>query len=480
MKKLILIILSIASMFILSSCGMVTGDIEDKINPPGNNLPPVLGKWVIEERLDDPDSEEESNIGKEALFHKDSVVIGYDFTTEPSFKIKYVDTLDYFVYKYKTNPQSLGIEKEKVEVITVFNDNKFFQELIRVSENTMLINIEDTFYTMKRTVEEVSIEEVQRYIDVEKTRLRTLGTVEEGNIRTGVLLGLKTPVFDEANRMNSWDYKTIWINSENNRITGIYEMDKLLLPRKNGFWILDVKRNADGESVWDEIITFPKDPVIVGEDKIKPSILKNILYVGSDYISLENIDLDRNFRRTLQIYAIDNLHINKPLTLTQLIGEEGKEVYNEAAKTVLPTNSGMIPNETSIGIARRNGYWVFNGRVNHRENEEELYKDFGIRAIPPKEMVNYDELIIPWEAIKSIIPDAIDVFSSPNDEFVIVITSSHMILYNVEDGNIINDPAAKINIPYDSSIIMSEWAVGQYVDIWESEVIKNGGVKTEN
>ena len=178
MKKLILITISIICLFLLSSCEMVTGDIEDSIISPDNNVPPLLGKWVIEEEKESSQvnsDDLDSNIGKGVLFHKDAVVIGEDFTTKPSFKIKYVNARDYLLYKYKTFPGNIGIEQEQIEVITLLNDNKYFYEFIRIDNNTMIINIEDKFYTMERTVEEVSLEEIKRYINVERTKLRTLG-----------------------------------------------------------------------------------------------------------------------------------------------------------------------------------------------------------------------------------------------------------------------------------------------------------------
>src|SRR5690606_34952435 len=146
-------------------------------------------------------------------------------------------------------PKMLGIEDEQIEVITVLNDNAYFYEFMKINDDVMLINIDETFYKMTRVVKEVSIEEIQRYISVEKSMLRTLGAVEEENIQSGILLGLKTPSFDEANQVPTWEYKTIWINSQNKTITGIYSLDKILMPRKNGFWIIENRRIVDGNSV---------------------------------------------------------------------------------------------------------------------------------------------------------------------------------------------------------------------------------------
>jgi hypothetical protein len=505
MKKLSIIVLLLLSLFILTSCDIVEGDVSDRITSPDNNIPPILGKWVIGEAIKssylNANTDYEAIVGRDALFHKDGVVIGDSYTTQPSYKIKYVNAADYLLYKYKSTPKLLGIEQENIEVVTILNDNTYFFEFIKISDDYMLININDTFYSMERVVEEVSLEEIQRYINVEKTMLRTFGVVEDENLQTGVLLGIKIPTYDEANQVPDWDYKTIWINSQNRKISGIYELDTLLLPRKNGFWVIDTQRKITEKYITDEITATPKfrivkDEIIeddlsffmvqmevetklIEEKNSMPSILKNILFIGNDYISVENIDLDRNSRRTLQVYAIDNLQEKRPIKLSDLIGENGKNIYAEGARSVLSVDPTIIPNEENVGLTRRNGYWIFNGRINYKQNDEELFKDFNLRAIPPKEMVSYDELSIPWDAIRLVIPDVVDVFSSPNNEFMVVITSSHMVIYYMEDGDIINDPVAKIKLPYDSSVIMSEWALGRYAKLWENEVIENGGIQID-
>ena len=505
MKKIYLILILIISLFLMTSCNIVEGDASERIAPPNNNIPPILGKWVIEDVVKSSYLNANSNIdtfiGREALFHKDGVVIGDSYTTKPSFKIKYVNAADYLLYKYKSTPQAIGIEEESLEVVTILNDNTYFYEFIKIDDDNMMINIDDTFYSMSRVVEEVSLEEIQRYINIEKTMLRTFGAVEEENLQTGVLLGIKIPTYDEGNQVPEWDYKTIWINSQNSNITNVYELDKLLMPRKNGFWIIDTERKISENYIADDITAIPqfrvakdvvieddlsyymarmeKETLILNEKNKSPSILKNILFLGNDYISVENIDLDRSSRRTLQVYAIDNLQEKKPIKLTDLIGEDGKEIFSEGARSVLSVDPTIIPNEENVGLTRRNGYWIFNGRINYKQNEEELYKDFNLRAIPPKEMVSYDDLSIPWDAIRLMIPDVMDVFASPNNEFIVIITSSHMIIYYVENGDIINEPVAKIKLPYDSSVIMSEWAVGRYTSLWENEVIENGGTQLD-
>jgi hypothetical protein len=501
MRKITLILIAISLLLVLSSCNIADGSSSEKITTPKNNTPPIQGKWVIDEVVLSPYSQSsgdsvETMIGREGLFHKEGVVVGDDFTIKPSFKIKNVNAIDYLLYKYKINAGKLGIDEDMIEVITILNDNTYFYEFIKTSDDFMLVNINDTFYSMKKTVDEVNIEEINRYVTVEKSMLRTFGVVEEENFQSGVLLGIKTPAFDEKNQAPFWEYKTIWINSQNKSIAGVYELNKLLVPRKNGFWILGNERQVSNNYISDELIATPlfrpndissiEDDIniLLAEEEISlvedlPSIIKNILFIGNDYISVENIDLDRNSRRTLQVYAIDNLEDKKPIKLSDLIGKVGADIFEEGVRSVQSLDPSIIPNEENVGLVRRNGYWIMKGRINYNQNDEELYKDFNIKSIPPKEMVNYDEQKIPWDAIRLMIPDVEDVFSSPNNDFIVVITSSHFVIYNLEDGDLINNPVARIKLPYDSSIIMSEWAIDRYANIWQNEVIKNGGTLLE-
>lgn len=499
MKKFIKILVIIITVLLLTSCTIREGEVKDRVTSPENNLPPISGKWIIEDLKKETTENliEDNYIGKEALFHKDGVVIGGDYSSHPSFKIKNVNAIDYLLYKYKTSAKTLGITDEKIQVVTILNENKYFYEFIKYGKDSMFVNIEDKFYSMKKVVDEVSLEEIERYINVEKSIMRTLGAVEDENLKSGILIGIKIPSYDEKNQASIWEYKTIWINSQNKRIEGLYELDQLLVPRKNGFWMIDNKREQIGSSTIDELVAIPQFKLDEGvnvlddsnytletenitvEEKLVPSIIKNILFIGNDYISVENIDLDRNDRKTFQIYAIDNLTDKKPIKLSDLIGEDGTNIFYDGASSILSLDKTIIPNEENIALVRKNGYWIMRGRVNYKQNDEELSKDFNIKAIPPKEMVSYDELSIPWEAIRLMVPDVVDVFTSPNNDFIVVITMSHLVIYSIEAGDIVNQPVAKIKLPYDAKVIMSEWALGRYAGIWQNEVIKNNGVKLE-
>ncbi len=493
MKIKVLLIL-IISLSLITGCGVIEAGVRDQIVAPDNNIPPILGKWEVSDinyKVNLNDLNITDKIGQVGLFHKNAVMICSDYSSSPEYKIKRVKSRDYLIYKYNLEPSNLGIEDEFIKVVTIYNENNYFKEFILIDEDKLIVYDEEAFYNMKRVLKEVSEEEVNRYINIEESVQRTFTTTDMVNINSGLLLGIKVQAFDEENSLPVWEYKTYWINVNNKTSLDAYELDRLLLPRRNGFWYIDSERTIDNNLLYDEIKASPllkvdnkkvssedlsfdlreKDELIVS--KI-PSVLKNILFVGNDYIAVENIDLNRNDRRTLQIYTIDNLKDKKPIKLSDLIGNDGKDLFQEAASSSLSLNKDILANEENVSLYRRNGYWTLKGRVNFKENNEELYKDFNIKAIPPKEMVSYDELSLPWDAIRLTVPDVVDVFSSPNSDFLVVITSENIVIYSLDEYDINKSPIGKIPLPRDSSVIMSEWAVGRYPNIWQSTMIKSG------
>ena len=467
MKKSILVLIILVSLIILSACTIADSNIQDKITSPNNKTTPIQGKWIIEDRiiaseeaeiLDDTLLQEEVDtyIGKEVLFNKEAMLVADDYAKNPTFKLKNVNTNDYLLYKYKINPSSLNINSETIQVITALKDNQIFYEFVRYNEDNLLIFINNSFYNMEKIVDEVSLEEVNRYINIERNMMSTFDTIEVKDLDTGILLGIKLPTYDEVNEIPNWEYKTIWIRSENRQIFK-YELDKLLVPRKNGFWLVGVDRVDTSSSINDKIVANPQFPrsdftktardleIVIGRLKNdqmrlmadKPTILKDILFIGNDYISIEKTEVDNKNKRTLEIYALDNIEEERPIKLSDIV-DDGNLLFNEGSQNIKSLGENVVLNESNVGLVRKDGYWILKGRVNYRQNEEELHKDFNLKAIPPQSMVSYDEITIPWDIISTQFPGAIDVFSSPNEEMIIVVTSTQLQIYPIDNGDIIS------------------------------------------
>ncbi|MDG2861017.1 hypothetical protein P7M27_25545, partial [Vibrio parahaemolyticus] len=251
-------------------------------------------------------------------------------------------------------------------------------EFIKLDDENMIYYLDNAFYKLTLVDKDIKLEEIERYIEIERAINMPLQSMKSEELSSGVLLGIKIQKFDEDKKIIDWDYETIWINMQNKELEGLFKVDKLLVPRKNGFWEIEQNRVYANDSIYDKIIAKPistnessnilyttkslndEEMHVASSNfqKRKPSILKNILFVGNDYISIENIDIERDDRKTLQVYAIDNLEDEKPIRLSDLIGENGTNLFNEGARNSVNFEKAITVNEENFGLVRRNGYWT--------------------------------------------------------------------------------------------------------------------------
>lgn len=519
MKKFLILTLLIGLLFSITACNVENYDTIDSIMAPENSTPPLSGEWVIEDYVMGNMSTMDENmaktyLGKEVLFYKDLVAIGEEYCMSPIYKIKNVDPVDYLIYQYKTSPKLLDIDKEEIQIVSVISNEQFFYEFIKKSEDTVIVNIDGVFFYLRLVSEEIKDEKLAEYYYKDKEILRIASMGAEDIPDSTVLIGLKSLDLDSNSDIENWNYRTILVHSYNKEIKGIYEMKDIFLPRKTGFWKLGVKRVDDGNFVGDNISIESLKKTVVSEQKksinqnddilvkeeafgkdssfiiketssVVGKTLKNILYVGNDYISLENVDYLGNGKRLLEFQLIDNIDKKNPMKIFDVAGEIGRISFlEEANKEILLKNEkfrdstmDLTPDEESFGLFRRNGYWIFKGRLNFLDNGAYSYKDFNIRAIPSKDIVHFDQLIVPWNAIKAKVPEAVDAFTSPNEDIALIITHNNILIYTIDNGYISDIPLKKIQLKSTEKVIMAEWGLDRYAPIWEEEFLKNGGTE---
>lgn len=491
MKKTILIMF-IISILLLTACDMQVG-ITDNITAPDNNRLPLSGQWVISDykmgtvsMLDEEGTK--AYLGTEVLFHKDLVAVGEVYTLDPSYRIKYVNMEDYLIYQYKVNPEFLDLVNEEIQVISIVGKEQFFYEFMKISEDIVIVNIDGVFFYLSKVSDNIEEERVASYYFEEGAISKAVDMADEDILRTGILLGLKSLDLENKDDLEKWSYRTIFIRSHNGHIVSIQQMENILLPRRTGFWKIEVVREETGGKINDKIMAYPVSKTIdvsniemVRMDKVKEeSSIKNILYVGNDYISIENIQYRSRGERFLEFYPIESIDKGIPMKISDIAGQIGKEAFEEGFnKEILLQNEeykksliDLRPNEESFGLYRRNGHWVFEGRIHSIENGVYEYKNFNIKAIPPKEIVQYDEMPIPWNVIKTKVPDALDAFISPNEDIVIVVTHNSLLIYLIYNGQMGDIPVERIELKTGEKVIMAEWTVGRYPQIWEEEFTK--------
>ena len=489
MKKLYLIF-GFILILLLTSCSIGGAESAQIVEAPENNQPPISGKWTVTKTIDGPYKRGEINIEDdisniEALFSKEAVIIGKNFTLEPSYKTRRIDVNEYLYYNYKIDTEYLDIPEQYVDILTVNGEDGYFDEFIKYDKDKMILFSDEKFIFFEKDIDTVSSEEVKRYIDVENSLDIGVNGDPSYTVNTGLLLGLKSSYMNEESGLNGWNYRTIWIRTSNRELSSIYEIENLLLPRKKGFWSIDVERQENNENTRDVIIpqqlgrfedeSSSKDITPLEKFFTKNargeylSQLKQILYIGNDYLSVEEINPATN-RKNLRMYPLDYLEEDNPTMISSLIDADA---FYGSAKSNLKLEEESKLEEKSFGIERKNGHWILKGRLNYSDENEEQYKDFNIKAIPPKEVVQYDELILSWSLIKSRFPKVIDAFVSPNEDLILIVTAEELRIYPISDGDILQEKLGTIKLEENEKIVMSEWGLGKYTNLWEKEVLKN-------
>jgi hypothetical protein len=77
--------------------------------------------------------------------------------------------------------------------------------------------------------------------------------------------------------------------------------------------------------------------------------------------------------------------------------------------------------------------------------------------------------------MKDKVPQALDIYTSPNKDLAVVLTQNEIMLFDIENRTLSNTPAAKFQLADGSSVVMAEWSTGDYVPAWGKSFIKNNG-----
>jgi len=521
-KKIVLLFLM--SIFVFQGCTEITMDSGEIIVPPNNKKIAIEGTWKItyDKFFGDKTFRREKDnkhFGRIVTFNEDVVVFGDEVYNEPKYKMKRVDSRDYFIYEYKINYGELGIIGKTVEVISITSKDKHIYDFIRVNNKRLLVYIDHVFYYLDKVSEDtektMTGKEGRGSTQVNKEVLKE----EQEIVRSGILLGLRAPnrQLEEGNQQTAntteQNYRTLWIASKNKSLYAVMETSDILLPRKSGFWILGMKRQFDNGFLKDSLFAHPvKDTLntiseknkrldvtaaveegeleaITNEEPKEKIILtenleKRMGFVGNDYTAVESYkysDPNEIKVREVQILPIDNIENEVGVSIADLSGKEGENALLNSARAHILTlgenEAAQLDKEIkqdSITLARRNGHWIMKGRLYYTEPiMDSYYADYNINIFPPEKVVNYDKLFLSWNQIKTRVPEALDAYTSPNNDIAIIITSESIYVYSIVDNELSNKFLKKVNLKEGETVIMAEWAVGSYVDKWNKVVDDN-------
>ncbi len=475
--RLLLTIVTWVLLLSFSGCASIDFDIEETVNPPDYGSMAVEGTWNIDGFISAlPENKNvEINVeniknrymGQQAIFDNEIGAVGTDTCVNPKYRMIITSADTFIQSKYRIDESNLGLGKQKVSVVTISGDNQVFYDLIITDDKKAYVYIDNGFLVLNKTSDNVD----------EKLKEKSFGNIgskvnngqydEDPLLRSGVLLGIRAA--DNT-------YRTLWIYSKNREIKTISSRKQLLVPRTKGFWQVGTINETNINAIYAE--PFVDSPVLKENilNQLKDNMLRidtdtKIHFVGNDYIGTET---DDKFR----VYPVENLKEARTVKFSE-INSEDTEIFQQSAKDFMAGLKGdeaqnIITgiNEDNFMLMRRNGHWIIKSRLYFKQPFRKKFQDFDLQFMVPSKLIHYDEMGLQWNEIKSKLPWTTDAFMSPNKEIAVLASENSLCIYSVQKSSIVNKQLQKIPLSKGDKVIMAEWSIGRYADIWDKFVSK--------
>lgn len=500
MKMKIRAFISIFIMiFFLNGCVNLNMDTREKISKPNNKSIPISGVWSVISYIGQ-NSEIKKGLGEKKIhkieFSPDFVRIGKDVCYNPIFKIKTVKTNQYLIYAYNKTKEELGIDKDEINIISITSGEKHFYDVIYIDSNNAIIHAFNSFINIKKESSEVE----ENIKDASNEKSKVFKEEKKNNkkpLKSTVYIGLRGEGSTELGRNTSnikkvttSKYKTIAINTKDKEVKEIIEVQDLVIPRMTGFWSLSPDRRVindafiegfspyiieDRRHIDKDLNVNPENLIPILKDQ---SMVCNINFISNDYVGIEygiGKDPSNINKNRFAVFPLDNLK-KGPLKVYDIFKEQEPEDFSNIEDEFL--SKEMIAREENFSLLRKNGHWIAVGRAEDKKNEHK-YEDYILNLVPTNGIMNYDELCVSWNDIKSKVPDAVDAFTSPNKDILIIINKKSLMVYSLTNEDISKKPIEVISMEDNEKVVMIEWAVGEYAEKWK-KMSEYMGTKVSN
>ncbi|WP_251861180.1 hypothetical protein [Clostridium sp. Marseille-Q2269] len=487
-NKILLIFIILIYSLTITACVNLNSNKND-IVAPNNESCPIEGTWTVDFGNLDKNNRLRLRLkDKDIIISSKYIKLGNEICKSPEFKVKRVKAEEYFLYKLRLNYDKLNLNKKEIEVVSTSWDDKPFYDFIKIDEQKLFLYIDNQLVTLIKKSDDVNIKSHNKSIqnnspeDITKPKKESL-------LRSGILIGLKSSKTNNIDEYkNEKSYRTIFIASRNRDIKSVIESPNLFVPRKNGFCQIGVSRINNFNNVQDSIFVEPiynnyliKNNYIQEKDIKNTSIYRDILFVSNDYIAIEYNNVYKNNPTDLyrvKMLPIDNINAVEGVNIGDIIDKDGQKILKSSLESCLKFKDESIinklekePSKHSFFLSRRNGHWILKGRLNGIKNKEQ-YMDFNINTEIPKKILNYDDLNLSWNTIKSRVPNALDAYTSPNKDLAVITTEGQLYVYAIDNRELSNKPIYEMKLNKET-VVMAEWATGDYVRKWNFGISKN-------
>ncbi len=226
----------------------------------------------------------------------------------------------------------------------------------------------------------------------------------------------------------------------------------------------------------------PQNPEVAGQPHETSSFV--IDWLGDDYASIHATSSNTSADNQVQssdvryVVTLDSLNARKQnaeaVKLLDIADPAGKGAMNLAiaveqvrcaAEPSPDQKCAPSAEPTSWSVKREKGRW----RLERPEegHDGNSYRAFDIPLDPPEKLVGDNDLGIDWDAVQDAAPDAIDAFTSPRQDLVIVVTPSRLVVFQMHLGKIakrlLTRPIGSVS---PVRVVTAQWAVGAIVERW--------------
>jgi hypothetical protein len=351
-------------------------------------------------------------------------------------------------------------------------------------------------------------------------------------ISSGLILGLaKEKGADTTSPMEIQpaEYRTLWVRHSGSAVVSEEKKGYILTPYKDKFWILENRgfnlsapglQPGGSGSVFSKygsyynfsnIISYlagEKGAYLYTEESFKKKYLhsgegyigenyktglERLVFAGNKYACVINDYYETGGgsyqagKNEIMLFDIDSLGIlenrNNSIRLVDLLDGAARDKLNEYPdkyNKVLDTGSNFreeqLADIQNLSLGRAEGKWQVRvplfKKYEHYGNGCTSYtvsSYFESDIVLPRDIISHDTLCIDWNTIKQKIPQARDAVSSPEKDMLAVLTPSELLIYTDPEKGM-EKPALSIAVDSSESIVLNQWATGEYVDIWDKVV----------
>ena len=479
MKKIIVLLIVLVVAIGLTGCFKSDKLEENKIMAPVPKNIQVDGTWEVTQEYtigDNNTVKKVDEIKKPIVTISNKVaIVGNMEIDKPNFKFKRVVKENYLPKAFNSIVKDVPVSDGYMDITTISDNTNLYVDFIMKNDNEAYIYAVGDLFVVKKINSNLDANGIKDSI------LDSATSNVKNKENSGILLGLKKPAtVNSEGVVSGASYETLWIKMIDGKLEAPVRLKGLVIPRANGtFSYANVSDGIqDGKSIQTlEIINHNKNGTPVVEKNIVPSAKnREITFIGKDYIGFEFAG-SNNLGDEYKINTLDSINNSKGLDMKSLFGAKGENQYLSSRDQFIDSKPSFMLDKynldsydaSDVTMFRKNARWVVEGEIDSNTvGVNDL--SFDVDISPVGTLVNYDSLPVSWNKLKEINPSITDAFSSPNENFVVAITDKSVEIYELKNGKINDEPTEIIKLSKDETAIMGEWAIGDFVPLWNKAV----------